>query len=263
MTKSGGFSVNLTFYFFLNFSDKTKKNEVTNVDDVNKVEDEEENADDPDKIAKETSENVENFDESDEENTIPAPQIKIGANGEIIVDEQSLVIENKETKRNREALQATEIVDGDTNTSYGYYRRMKRPKEWTKSETLRFYKALNALGTDFSVMCELFPSRNRRQLKMKFKREERTNKNLIDKAIMQPVQFNIDELRKELAIELREIEAKKESQEEKVRVKKVKANRKTSNGKIAYKREFLSFYFFDHQLLHLYSVTIRILLDSV
>lgn len=34
------------------------------------------------------------------------------------------------------------------------------------SETARFYKALSLVGTDFSLMCNLFPSRSRRDLKV-------------------------------------------------------------------------------------------------
>lgn len=168
--------------------------------------------------------------ESDEENTIPAPQIKIGADGEIIVDEKSLVIENKATKRDREALQATKLIDGDLSTAYGVYKRAKRAKDWSKEETLRFYKALNTLGTDFTIMSELFPGRNRRELKLKFKKEERMNRALIDRAIMQPIRFNIEELQLELNLDKKEQEDKVARQKEKERI------RQDSNNKVTRKR---------------------------
>lgn len=151
---------------------------------------------------------------SESENELPAPQIKVGPNGEIIVDEKSLIIENAETKRSREALQMSELVDGDEDTSYGIYKKIKRPKEWTKEETLRFYKALNTIGTDFTLMCELFPNRTRRELKMKFKKEERLNQALINKAVMQPCEFDMTELRKDLEMEEKRAEEKKRRAEE-------------------------------------------------
>ncbi|KAF2879324.1 hypothetical protein ILUMI_26835 [Ignelater luminosus] len=157
--------------------------------------------------------------ESDEENTIPAPQIKIGANGEIVIDEKSLIIENEETKRNREEIQKSKIVDGDFDTGYGIYKREKRSKDWSKEETLRFYKALNTLGTDFTLMVELFSGRSRRELKMKFKKEERVNRPLIDKALTQPVRFDITELRKEAEEQLF-IEQQRERQNSESRSKK-------------------------------------------
>lgn len=131
-----------------------------------------------------------------------------------MVDEKSLIIENVETKKGREALQQSEIVNGDDDTSYGVYKRIKRTKEWSKDETLRFYKALNTIGTDFTLMCELFPNRTRRELKMKFKKEERLNQALINKAVMQPSEFDMTELRKDLEVETRRIEENKKRAEE-------------------------------------------------
>ncbi|GJQ79163.1 hypothetical protein Trydic_g5413 [Trypoxylus dichotomus] len=151
---------------------------------------------------------------SESDNELPAPQIKVGPNGEIVIDEKSLIIENTETKRSREALQMSELVDGDEDTSYGVYKKTKRTKEWTKDETLRFYKALNTIGTDFTMMCELFPNRTRRELKMKFKKEERLNQALVNKAVMQPCEFDMTELRKDLELEERKAEEKKKRIEE-------------------------------------------------
>lgn len=162
------------------------------------------------------NENNEQTAEEDDDG-IPAPQIKIGPNGEIIVDEKSLVIENKEVKKNLEAIQKSSLIDGDLDTSYGVYKRVKRSKDWTREETICFYKALNTIGTDFSLMCELFPRRTRRELKMKFKKEERINRVLIDKALMQPTNFDISHLKHEMELEERTLaemeKIKKEKQE--------------------------------------------------
>lgn len=96
-------------------------------------------------------------------------------------------------------LKKSNLVDGDKfETGYGVFKRVKRSKDWSKDETLRFYKALNTMGTDFTLMCELFPGRSRRELKMKFKKEERVNRALIDRAVMQPIQFDITDLQRDL-----------------------------------------------------------------
>lgn len=47
------------------------------------------------------------------------------------------------------------------------YRRTMRTREWSNAETLRFYKALNTIGTDFALMLSLFPGRTRKDLKIK------------------------------------------------------------------------------------------------
>lgn len=50
-------------------------------------------------------------------------------------------------------------------------------------ETKKFYLALNAVGTDFSLMVKLFPGRSRAELKRKWQKEEKTSRHLLDKAI--------------------------------------------------------------------------------
>lgn len=67
-------------------------------------------------------------------------------------------------------------------------------------ETLQFYRALNTLGTDFALMASLFPKRTRRDLKLKFKREERVNLHLIDKAVAHPMEFDFKALEEEMSM---------------------------------------------------------------
>lgn len=169
--------------------------------------------------------------QSEDESGIPAPQIKIGPDGQIVVDEKSLVIENKEVKRNQEAIQKSALIDGDIIGKYGVYKRPVRPKEWTKHETLIFYKALNTIGTDFTLMNEIFPNRSRRELKMKFKKEERMNKALIDRAIMHPINYNILELKHEVEAERRVLAEKEKlrlQRSQKQKLKKIPKRKRSS-----------------------------------
>ncbi|CAG9760363.1 unnamed protein product [Ceutorhynchus assimilis] len=129
------------------------------------------------------------------------PQIKICPSGEIVLDEQSLVVENAKLAKQIEEISNSSIVDGDLNRGYGVYDRAKRATNWTEKETSKFYKALNLLGTDFTTMTDLFPRRNRRQLKDKFKREEKTNLHLIDQALREPCTFTYSDFKRELRIE--------------------------------------------------------------
>lgn len=68
------------------------------------------------------------------------------------------------------------------------------------SETKRFYKALNTIGPDFSLMQKYFPKRSRLELKNKFKREERLNRSLIDRALINPSEFDMTRLENELGM---------------------------------------------------------------
>lgn len=163
---------------------------------------------------------------SDDENEELAPQVKVGPNGEITIDEKSLVVENKQVKRSQEKIRNSKLVDGDSVTTYGVYKKAKRTKLWSKKETLRFYKALNAIGTDFSLMLSLFPGRTRRDLTMKFKKEEKINRPLIDRALMVPNTYDITELKNEMELEEREERAKEKIQEEVTLIAKKKAEEK-------------------------------------
>ena len=56
-------------------------------------------------------------------------------------------------------------------------------ERWGLEETRRFYDALRRFGTDFTMMLTAFPGRTQRQLKNKFKRENRTQSALVSLAL--------------------------------------------------------------------------------
>jgi transcription factor TFIIIB component B'' len=58
-----------------------------------------------------------------------------------------------------------------------------RGAQWCKEETKSFLAALRQCGTDFTLLQALFPTRTRRQMKLKFCREEKIRPELI-KAIL-------------------------------------------------------------------------------
>jgi hypothetical protein len=66
------------------------------------------------------------------------------------------------------------------------------------AETLKFYRALHTVGTDFLLMQSIFPKRTRYDLKTKFKREDRTNRFLVEKALRSPLNFDLTELEKDM-----------------------------------------------------------------
>lgn len=141
------------------------------------------------------------------------PQIKLGPNGEMILDEASLVVENEREKAMRDSLAKAEIVYMDEfSGNSGYYSRYKRTRDWPPEETIRFYRCLHTIGTDFSMMIQLFPNRTRRDLKLKFKKEERLNLKLINKALLFPKEFNIEELKQQFQEEDEEIERQREQE---------------------------------------------------
>lgn len=130
---------------------------------------------------------------------MPVPQLKLGPDGEMVLDEKSLVIETSERKRARKTLARAEVVFHDEHSANnGFYNRHKRTKNWPADETIKFYRCLQAIGTDFSLMLDLFPNRSRRDLKLKFKKEEKLNGALINKALIYHSTFDVDSLKQML-----------------------------------------------------------------
>uniref|UniRef100_A0A1B6CF42 Myb-like domain-containing protein n=1 Tax=Clastoptera arizonana TaxID=38151 RepID=A0A1B6CF42_9HEMI len=174
-------------------------------------------------------------DDVKEPDAMPVPQLKVGPDGQVMLDPSSLVIETTDVRKNRENLENSEIVH-ETELTYGNYVKKKtRRNEWTAHETIQFYRALNSLGTDFALLATLFPNRTRRDLKLKFKREERVNLHLIDKAVSQPIEFDFKALEEEMKFDADQMakaasEREKHKQsikEEKLKQKEIK--KKTNN----------------------------------
>ncbi|KAG0724805.1 Transcription factor TFIIIB component B'' [Chionoecetes opilio] len=122
-----------------------------------------------------------------------APRVKIGPNGEIIVDEQSIKIQTTAAKNRDEVLSKAVVVEeiGDSSYYGKWSKRRKRSYEWTVKETALFYKALSTVGTDFSLMEILIKWRTRAELKTKFKKEERNNRDTVDRALNDSTQFDM------------------------------------------------------------------------
>ncbi|XP_029129721.1 uncharacterized protein LOC109810960 isoform X3 [Cajanus cajan] len=80
--------------------------------------------------------------------------------------------------------QATEVIP-TASTLFNYQSFMeKAPRgKWSKQDTGLFYEAVRELGTDFSMIQQLFPGKTRHQIKLKYKKEERENPSLLTDAV--------------------------------------------------------------------------------
>ncbi|KAG9974445.1 hypothetical protein KCU98_g11991, partial [Aureobasidium melanogenum] len=54
---------------------------------------------------------------------------------------------------------------------------------WSDEETDRFYEALRMFGTDFFIISKMFAPKTRRQIKLKFIREERLDPDRVNRAL--------------------------------------------------------------------------------
>ncbi|EEC09462.1 conserved hypothetical protein, partial [Ixodes scapularis] len=108
------------------------------------------------------------------------PRVRVGPNGEITLDEESLVVRRQAPRSEPRPV----VYETGHETNYTSFRRQPHGRRtWTEKQTARFYRALSVCGTDFTLMATFFPERTRQDLKNKFKREERMHRDLVDKAI--------------------------------------------------------------------------------
>ncbi|CAN8073924.1 unnamed protein product [Agarophyton chilense] len=124
--------------------------------------------------------------EEEPHTAVVAPQLTLDENGNIVVDSASLVV-SAGTVTN------AEVEGGDVTTFENHeytkhitsatFSKRQNSSKWIAEETDRFYQCLRKYGTDFLLMESDFPTRSRRQLKLKFKREERDNPCRIDRAL--------------------------------------------------------------------------------
>ena len=100
--------------------------------------------------------------EEEVDEKMPVPQVKVGPNGEIIVDEESTIIETSASKKAKEDLLKAPLVFESANqvsSNYGSWGKKRKNVDWTDKETLKFYKGLSVFGTDFSMMESVFKRR--------------------------------------------------------------------------------------------------------
>lgn len=116
-----------------------------------------------------------------DEHVDTGPRVEI-VNGKIVLKESSLVVGEKESTIVEGEYE--EIEEGIHATSrYSSFLIKKKSTPWGIEETRLFYQALRQCGTEFSIMQSFFPSRTRRELKLKLFREEKQHPVLVNSAL--------------------------------------------------------------------------------
>jgi len=125
-------------------------------------------------------------------NNCITPCIKVGADGKIVIDQETLTLNETGLEEKREELAKAKVIEESAfHSRISSYKRKKEPsKQWSKNETLKFYKCLMNLGTDFSMIGQYFPNRTRTQIKRKYKTEEKKNPQLINCALTNTTHYD-------------------------------------------------------------------------
>ncbi|KIM47776.1 hypothetical protein M413DRAFT_22382 [Hebeloma cylindrosporum] len=101
-------------------------------------------------------------------------QIRIGPNGETVIDEESLVVDRVENDGTDDY---THVVESDHTkfVNSGTYGKRYRGSRWSAEETELFYEALSQYGENYELIAYVLPGRDRKSCKNKFKVEDKRN----------------------------------------------------------------------------------------
>uniref|UniRef100_A0A8C8WML7 BDP1ral transcription factor IIIB subunit n=1 Tax=Panthera leo TaxID=9689 RepID=A0A8C8WML7_PANLE len=138
------------------------------------------------------AEGHEEVEEEVDDGPLLVPRVKVAEDGSIILDEESLTVEVLRTKGPCVVEENDPIFERGSTTTYSSFRKNYYSKPWSNKETDMFFLAISMVGTDFSMIGQLFPHRARIEIKNKFKREEKTNGWRIDKAFQEKRPFDFD-----------------------------------------------------------------------
>ncbi|RPD82408.1 hypothetical protein L226DRAFT_564984 [Lentinus tigrinus ALCF2SS1-7] len=101
-------------------------------------------------------------------------QVRIGANGETIIDEDSLFVNRDEEHRTEDYIHVEES-DFTKFVNSATYSKKVRGSRWSAEETELFYNALSQFGENYELISYVLPGRDRKACKNKFKSEDRKN----------------------------------------------------------------------------------------
>ncbi|MFT7815544.1 transcription factor TFIIIB component B'' homolog [Arapaima gigas] len=162
---------------------------------------------------------------------LAVPRVKVAEDGSLIIDEESLTIEVSRVKGPNTVEENDPIFERGSSTTYTSFRKTSYTKPWTDKETDMFFLAISMVGTDFSMIGQLFPHRERAEIKNKFKKEERANSWRIDKAFREKCRFDLSYFNTLLKKSLAEEEKKREKCKPESLIKKTTARKLPSKQK--------------------------------
>ena len=118
----------------------------------------------------------------------PAGEGDMGAVPELVIENGQLVVASRDIDRHADTTTAANAVtEADIREDTDIYKRINsstvgpqrstipKGQRWDDLSTEMFYQGLKMFGTDFKMISNMIPGKNRRQVKLKFNIEEKTN----------------------------------------------------------------------------------------
>jgi transcription factor TFIIIB component B'' len=155
----------------------------------------------------EAAEEPESQNQEDPEDLNPSgPQMRI-VNGQIVLAENSLRLDrHKRAEAENEEMVEVEENEFSRMTTSGTFMKREPSQVWDSVATATFYQGLAQFGTDFEMISKLFPTRSRRQIKLKFNNEERKNPAQLNKILTgKSVSIDLDDFEEMSGLKLEDV----------------------------------------------------------
>ncbi|KAG5365930.1 Transcription factor TFIIIB component B'' [Yarrowia sp. B02] len=165
------------------------------------------------------------------------PELKIKG-GKFVVDQSSTVVDRHEhVEAGRDQREVEEIVtDFSKPTTSVTHRKNEKAARWSTEETTRFFVKLSEWGSDFNLISQFFPGRTRRQIKNKFKLEERNNPTKIHLALARKLDITIDQYKTKEGSSVYDTAKEVERKLEKIRLEHAERMKREEIAKAAAKK---------------------------
>lgn len=124
-------------------------------------------------------------------------------NGQIVVDDRTLVVDrHARAAATAEVMEEIEENEFTRITTSGTHMKRERAIIWNWEAEEKFYDGLRMFGTDFEMISHMFPDRSRRQIKLKFNKEEKAYPEKVNKALIgEKVSIDLEEYKAHTGLE--------------------------------------------------------------
>ncbi|KAH9469892.1 hypothetical protein Pst134EA_007164 [Puccinia striiformis f. sp. tritici] len=112
-----------------------------------------------------------------------APQLRV-VNGQMILDQDSLEVDRRDQEVELDEMEVVEESDATRLVNSNTWSKSIRGERWTVNDTGLFYDAVRLFGSDFEMISQLFPGRTRRQIRLKWNKEEKKSPEDITRALL-------------------------------------------------------------------------------
>jgi len=121
-----------------------------------------------------------------------APQVKV-VDGQLVIDPGSLLVTAEAPPVSHEDFDVVQETASSGRVTAASFAKRPRARRWSPEETERFYEGLRLYGTDFTLLARMFPGRDRRDLRTKYKREEINNPARLDATLRRQLRHTSEE----------------------------------------------------------------------